>query len=125
MGSLASIVRPLDITGTGERSQLVGWRSVLMPARSDDAAWASWPEPPTTAVLDGAYAISRWLEECDARLIVAILDRSEPGLEAAVSVLEQRRAYMKAITLDELRWQPSSGCELMAFGSAGEPDSRG
>lgn len=116
-GSLASIVRPLEAARTGERARIAGWRSVLMASRSDEAAWSGWPEPPAVAVLDGAYAISRWLSECEAQLIIAIIDRSEPGLDAAVSVLEQERAYMKPISPDGLAWAHPDGCELLAFGS--------
>lgn len=117
LGSLASIIRPLEISSIGERARIAGWRSVLMPSRSEEAVWSGWPEPPAVTVLDGAYAISRWLEGCKARLTVAIIDRSEPGLDAAVSVLEQERAYMKPIPMDGLGWEPPGGCELLAFGS--------
>ncbi|TDC88826.1 hypothetical protein [Actinomadura sp. 7K507] len=71
------------------------------------------------AVLDGAYATSRWLDACEARLTIAIIDRSEPALDAAVSVLEQERAYMRPISMEGLGWGPPAGCELLAFGSRG------
>ncbi|XVQ11399.1 hypothetical protein ACQP1W_02135 [Spirillospora sp. CA-255316] len=119
LGSLASAVRPLDASGATEGARIAGWRSVLMASRSEEAVWASWPEPPAVAVLDGAYAISRWLEVCEAELIIAIVDRSEPGLDAAVSVLDQEKAYMKPIMMDGLGWEPPGGCELLAFGSRG------
>jgi hypothetical protein len=119
LGSLASVVRPLDASGASEVARIAGWRSVLMSSRTEEAVWARWPEPPEVVVLDGAFAVSRWLDACEAKLIIAIVDRSEPGLDAAVSILDQERAYMKPIPMGGLGWAPPGGCELMAFGSRG------
>ncbi|MDL4816936.1 hypothetical protein [Actinomadura opuntiae] len=119
VGTLASIVRPLDLLGERKRCQIPGWRSVLMSSRSSSAAWSEWDESPEVAVLDGSYAVSRWLEECRARLVIAVLDRTESGLEAAVGALEQERAFMDPIPPAEIAWEPPAGCELLAYRSRG------
>jgi hypothetical protein len=109
LGELGEIVRPLDPLYP------VGWRSVLMSAHRDKAAWADWPKYPDVTILDGAYAVSRWLEECHSPIVIAVLDRAEAGLDSAVSVLEQGRMYAEPLALRDVLWRPPAGCELMAY----------
>lgn len=111
LGSLREIIRPFD------PRRALGWRSVLMSAHDDDPVWENWPQRPEAIILDGAYAVGRWLEECHAPLVVAVLDRAEPGLDSAVSVLQQRRAFGILLTPDDLSWTLPAGCELLAFRS--------
>jgi hypothetical protein len=111
LAPLREVIRPFN-----PRSAL-GWRSVLMSAHDDDPVWASWQERPKAIVLDGAYAVGRWLEECHAPLVVAVLGRAEPGLDSAVSVLQQQRAYGTPLMPGDLNWTLPVGCELLAFRS--------
>jgi hypothetical protein len=96
LGPLREIIRPFV------PNRALGWRSILMSAHDDRPIWESWPELPEAIILDGAYAVGRWIDECHAPLVVAVLDRAEPGLDSAVSVLQQRRAYGTLLTPDDL-----------------------
>jgi len=111
LGALREIVRPFD------RCHPVGWQSVVMSAHRDEPVWADWPKYPGVTILDGAYAVSRWLEECHSPLVIAILDRAEAGLDSAVSVLEQGRMYAEPLAAGDVFWRPPAGCELLAYRS--------
>lgn len=111
LGELREIVRPLD------PRHPVGWQSLVMSAHRDEPVWADWPECPDVTILDGAYAVSRWLEECRSPLVIAILDRAEAGLDSAVSVLEQGRMYAEPLAAGDVFWRPPAGCELLAYRS--------
>lgn len=111
LGHFYEIIRPLD------PGQAVGWRSIVMPAHAASPVWEDWPTPPRVILLDGWYAVSRWLDESPAPLVVAVLDRAESGLDSAVAVLQQCRAYATPVPLDGLNWKPPAGCELLAFRS--------
>jgi len=112
LGAMREVVRPFD------PHRPVGWGSLLMSAHADKPVWANWHSTPGVAILDGSYAVGRWLEECQAPLVIAILDRAEPGLDSAVSVLRQRRAYADPLDSNALSWEQPPGCELFAFRSA-------
>jgi hypothetical protein len=111
LGGLREIVRPLD------PCHPVGWQSLVMSAHCEEPVWADWPEYPDVTILDGAYAVSRWLEECRSPLVIAILDRAEAGLDSAVSVLEQGRMYAEPLAAGDVFWRPPAGCELLAYRS--------
>ncbi|MFI7640597.1 hypothetical protein [Nonomuraea sp. NPDC049400] len=108
-GSIGTVVRPFEHTAP------VGWRSSIMSARADAPAWEKFPSAPQTVILDGAYAISRWLSECQAPVIIAVVERTELGVEAAVAALMQERSYAAPVYDHELSWQPPQGCEVLAF----------
>jgi hypothetical protein len=106
---IGTIVRPI------EHSAPVGWRSAVMSARAAEPIWEKFPLLPELIILDGAYATSRWLPDCQASVVVSILERGEPGVEAAVAALMQERSYAVPVTSRELAWLPPDGCELLAF----------
>lgn len=108
-GPLNLIVRPIKLTAP------VGWRSSVMSAWTETPAWEAFPTPPHVVVLDGAYATSRWLDECSSPVVIAILERTEPGVDEAVAALMQGRAYASPVRDHELGWNAPVGCEVLAF----------
>ncbi len=108
-GAIGTIVRPMEQSGP------VGWRSSIMSARADTPVWEKFPAAPQLVILDGAQAISRWLPKCQAPVVVAVLERTEPGAEAAASALMQERSYAEPVNGSEVPWAPPHGCELLAF----------
>ncbi|MGW5154482.1 hypothetical protein ACWEPN_03265 [Nonomuraea wenchangensis] len=111
-GPMSSIVRPIQLTAP------TGWRSSVMSARAETLPWEASPTSPHLVILDRAYATSRWLPECPAPVVIAILERTEPGVDAAVATLMQERAYATSVRDHELGWNAPAGCEVLAFRKA-------
>lgn len=108
-GPMSSIVRPIELTAP------VGWRSSVMSSRAETPPWEAFPTSPHLVILNGAYATSRWLSECPAPVVIAILERTEPGVDAAVATLMQERAYATPVRDHELAWNAPASCEVLAF----------
>ena len=98
-----------------EPADPTGWRSAIVPARAKELPEIVTDARPPVAILDGAQAVNNWLREVDAPVVVVVLDRSDPGSEAAVFSVTQARAYARPTPLATLGWAPPLGCEALAF----------
>ncbi|NYH52206.1 hypothetical protein HNR06_001795 [Nocardiopsis arvandica] len=134
IGSVSRLRQEIDvaITPTGKQEPFplsafirpqhqddpLGWRSFFASVDTDAPAWESWKHPPELIILNGARATSQWLHECQAPVVLSVLDRSAPGAEWAAQTLLQNRAHSGFATLGptDVSWSPPPGCELLAFG---------
>ncbi len=92
----------------------IGWRSAVVPARAEELPPAA-AGTHLLAILDGAQAVNNWLRNIDAAVVIVVLDRSDPGSEAAAFTVTQARAYATPAPLSSLGWTPPQGCEALAF----------
>jgi hypothetical protein len=112
LAAVGDLLRPFD------PADPTGWRSAIVPARAEELPQVVTAAQPLLAILDGAQAVNNWLREVDAPVVVVVLDRSDPGSEAAALTVTQARAYATPASLATLGWSPPLGCEALAFQEA-------
>jgi hypothetical protein len=109
LAAIADLLRPFD---PGDPT---GWRSAIVPARAEELPQLVAAARPLMAILDGAQAVNNWFWEVEAPVVVVVLDRSDPGSEAAAFTVTQARAYATPASLAALGWTPPLGFEALAF----------
>lgn len=139
---------PADLVIAGARSQLLAdleallmcdgmpggadqLASLLLPYREDAATWSTRLQTASgveelqplvadakAVVLDGTGAV-KFLNEIEAPVVFAILDRSVADDTAEETVLQARNVGAEPLLLSSsLGWKPTAGIEAMAFTAA-------